>query len=160
MFVSYLIHHDILCWNAPLINEIFLPFEALQILQLPISFSQLQDEFVCGTSRSATFSMKSSYHFLKTRREAHGSHTSMQDNNYQVWKKLWKIKAIPKYIHFSCRILHEKLPVKNDLFKKGISSDPFCVLCREKNETISYLFMEYHWSNPILGTSLILQTTL
>jgi len=48
MFVSDLIHHDIRCWNAPLINEIFLPFEAQQILQLPISFSQLQDEFVWG----------------------------------------------------------------------------------------------------------------
>ena len=52
MFVSNLIHHDIRCWNAPLINEIFLPFEAQQILLLPISFSQLQDEFVWGASRS------------------------------------------------------------------------------------------------------------
>ena len=39
MFVLDLIHHDIRCWNAALINEIFLPFEAQQILQLPISFS-------------------------------------------------------------------------------------------------------------------------
>jgi len=55
MFVSDLIHHDIRCWNAPLINEIFPPFKAQQILQLPISFSQLQDEFVWGASRSATY---------------------------------------------------------------------------------------------------------
>jgi len=41
MFVSDLIHHDIQYWNAPLINEFFLPFEAQQILQLSISFSQL-----------------------------------------------------------------------------------------------------------------------
>jgi hypothetical protein len=73
----------------------------------------------------------------------------MQDNNHQVWKNLWKIKSIPKHIHFSWRILHEKLPVKNDLFKRGISSDPLCVLCGEHNETISHLFMECHWSKQI-----------
>jgi len=101
MFVSDLIHHDIRCWNAPLINEIFLPFEAQQILQLPISFSQSQDDFVWGASRSATFSVKSSYHFLKARREAEGSHSSMQDNNHLVWKKLWKIKSIPRHIYLS-----------------------------------------------------------
>jgi hypothetical protein len=61
MFVSDLIHDDIRCWNASLINE---------ILQLPISFSQSQDEFVWGASRSAIFSVKSSYRFLKARREA------------------------------------------------------------------------------------------
>jgi len=43
-------------------------------------------------------------------------------------KKLWKIKSIPRHIHFSWRILHKKLPVKNDLLKKGISSNPLCVL--------------------------------
>jgi len=65
MFVSDLIHHDIRCWNAPSINEIFLPFEAQQILQLPISFSQLQDEFVWGASRPTTFSSEKFIPFLK-----------------------------------------------------------------------------------------------
>jgi hypothetical protein len=138
MFVSPLIHHDIRCWNAPLINDIFLPFEAEQILQLPISFSELQDEFVWGASRSAIFSMKSSYHFLKAGREVEVSHNSMQDNDYQVWKKLLKIKSISRHIHFLWRILHAKLSVKNDLFKKGISSNPFCVFCGHHNETISH----------------------
>jgi len=44
---------------------------------MPISFSQLQDEFVWGASRSATFSVKSSYYFLKAMREVDGSHSSM-----------------------------------------------------------------------------------
>lgn len=54
IFVSDLIHHDIRCWNTPLINEIFSPFGAQQ-LQLSISFSQLQDEFVWGALRSSIF---------------------------------------------------------------------------------------------------------
>jgi len=96
MFVSDLIHHYIRCWNAPLINEIFLPSEAQQIVQLSISFSQLQDEFVWCASRSAIFSVKSSYHFLKVRREADDSHSSMQDNNHQVWKKIMENKKYSK----------------------------------------------------------------
>jgi len=73
----------------------------------------------------------------------------MQDNNHQVWKELWKIKSIPRHIHFSWRILHEKLLIKNNLFKRGISNDSLCVLCWEHNETISHFFMECHWSKQI-----------
>jgi hypothetical protein len=149
MFVSPLIHHDIRCWNAPLINDIFLSFEDEQILQLLISLSQLQDEFMWGASRSAIFSVKISYRFLKARREVEVSHNSMQDNDQQVWRKIWKIKSIPRNVHFSWRILHAKLSVKNDLFKKGISSDPLCVFCGHHNETISHLYMECHWSEQI-----------
>jgi len=73
----------------------------------------------------------------------------MQDIDQQVWKKLWKIKSIPRHIHFAWRILHEKLPLKNDLFKKEISCDPLCVFCGQHNETISHLFMDCHWSKHI-----------
>jgi len=55
VFVSDLIHHDIRFWNAPLINDFLIPFEAQQILQLSISFSQLQNKFVWGASQLATF---------------------------------------------------------------------------------------------------------
>ena len=64
-------------------------------------------------------------------------------------KKIWKIKSISRYIQFFWRILHAKLPVKNDHFKKWISSDPLCVFCGHHNETISQLFMECHWSKQI-----------
>jgi len=55
MFVLDLIHYDIRCRNALLIDETFLPFEVQQILQLPIYVSQLQDEFMWGASRYAIF---------------------------------------------------------------------------------------------------------
>jgi hypothetical protein len=51
--------YDIRCWNTPLINENFISFDVQQILRLPIYFSQLQDEFAWGVSRSAICSMKS-----------------------------------------------------------------------------------------------------
>jgi len=41
------------------------------------------------------------------------------------------------------------------MFKRGISSDPLCVLCGEYNETISHLFMECHWSKQIWFTSFL-----
>jgi len=104
---------------------------------------------VWGASQSASFYVKSLYHFLKASREADDSYSSMHDNNHQVWKKLWKIKIIPRHIHFSWRILHEKLRVKNKLLKNGISSDPLCVLCGQHNKTFSHLYMECHWSKHI-----------
>jgi len=55
-------------------------------------------------------------------------------------EKLWKIKCIPRHVHFAWRILHEKLPVKNDLFKIIISCDPLCVFCEQHNERISHAF--------------------
>lgn len=79
MFVSDLIQHDIQCRNVPSINEFFFPFEAQQIIQLPLYFSKLQDEFMWDASRSSRFSVKNLYHFLNARHEVYASHNSTQD---------------------------------------------------------------------------------
>jgi len=41
--VSRLIHHDLEIWNASFINANFLPFEVMQIHQLPLSTSTHMD---------------------------------------------------------------------------------------------------------------------
>jgi len=46
--VSQLIHHDLGIWNAPLINANFLPFEAMQILQLPLPTTTHMDSHYKG----------------------------------------------------------------------------------------------------------------
>lgn len=46
--ISFIVIFDV--GMSTLINEIFVPFKAQQTLQLPISFSQLQEEFVLGAS--------------------------------------------------------------------------------------------------------------
>jgi len=51
---SDFIHDDIRCWNAPLINETFLPFEVQQILQLPI-FSPNYKMSLCGMFHGLLF---------------------------------------------------------------------------------------------------------
>jgi len=53
-------------------------------------------------------------------------------------KKLWKIKSIPRHIHFFWRILHEELPVKNDL-KGSFRSLNFSHVRREVNQSTHYL---------------------
>jgi len=49
--VPELIHEDYGGWNAHLVNEFLLPFEAQQILQIPVFPSQQQDFHLGGETK-------------------------------------------------------------------------------------------------------------
>lgn len=148
-FVSDLINFDIGDWNINLINELFLPFEALQIVQIPLSNTQPDDTFLWGANKQCLFSVKSAYTFLKKKNEAANSYQAQATNVRRVWSKLWNIKTIPRHVHLMWRILHEKLPVKYDLFNKGLNCFPLCTFCDQQNETISHIFKDCDWTKRV-----------
>ncbi|KAK7308348.1 hypothetical protein VNO77_41950 [Canavalia gladiata] len=75
-------------WNGDIINALFLPFEAPQILNIPISRSRSND--VPGTNYSSANQIK--------------------------WKKIWSIDSVhaqPRHFHLMWHILKEVLPVNS-----------------------------------------------
>jgi len=87
------------------------------------------------------FSMTSSYHLLKVRGEVATFHKLGHYIDQQVWKTLYKIKIIRRHGHLSWGIIHAKVPVKNYLFKRGIS-------CEEVNAILSYHSSTVHVFGP------------
>lgn len=60
-----LMHEKFISCNSPLINNIFLPFEAAQITQIPFPCQSQLDQFIWGASKEGEYSVKYGYHRIK-----------------------------------------------------------------------------------------------
>jgi hypothetical protein len=136
-------------WKIQLLNELFFPFEVQQIMQIPILPSQQQDKFIWAVNKKCEFSVKSAYKFLKGRRELMSSNQSNIPRESGIWKKLWKVKSVPRHLHLIWRILHNRPPVKFSLFNRVINCTPLCCFCDQHTETIDHLFMKCDWSKSL-----------
>ncbi|KAJ0974964.1 hypothetical protein J5N97_016929 [Dioscorea zingiberensis] len=67
-----------------------------------------------------------------------------KDSNPQWigWKKLWKLKIIPKIKIFLWKMLHGRLPTSQYLQSLGIGTSDLCSLCNSTLETSYHLFVE------------------
>jgi len=101
--VADLINEDYGEWNVQLVNDIFLPFEAQQIVQIPILHAQ-RDKFVWWEIKESEFTVKSAYHFLKHKKEVQQSNQSILPQHSKVWSKLWKVRTIPRHNYLVWRI--------------------------------------------------------
>ncbi|KAJ1431920.1 Ribonuclease H-like superfamily [Sesbania bispinosa] len=115
-------------WNASLVRDSFVPFEADQILRIPLPSSHHEDTFCCGKMKNGVYTVKTGYHFALQQLQAelvgNSSQTSFPD---YYWQKLWK------------------LPLKQNLIRRGIQCEPYCIWCKVETETECHLFRECTW---------------
>ncbi|KAJ1377597.1 Reverse transcriptase zinc-binding domain [Sesbania bispinosa] len=109
-------------WNTPLIENLFLPIEADQILciPLPTTTTNQEDKFYWGAKKDGVFTVRSGYHFalqeLKSKDTDNNSSHSPPDFN---WKKLWSFYCQPRILHFIWRLMHNSLPVRANLLRRN-----------------------------------------
>ncbi|PNY14022.1 ribonuclease H [Trifolium pratense] len=66
---------------------------------------------------------------------------------------LWELNVAPKHSHFLWRALNEAIPVKGNLFKKGVKCDPLCPRCFNHVETIHHAFLDCVWAKQLWFSS-------
>ncbi|GAU28666.1 hypothetical protein TSUD_159480 [Trifolium subterraneum] len=138
-------------WNPQIIKQNFIPIEANQILQIPLSYN-LEEDVVCwqGTT-DGSYTVKSGYN-AQIEWESNNSaqaHTSNQLEDSPIWKNLWNIESPPKQLHLLWRILHNVVPVKSNLLKKGIVCDSICPRSNKSPETIDHTFISCDWARMV-----------
>ena len=63
--ISMLLDDEYLKWKHSIANEIFLPFEATQILSIPLPAFARQDKFIWGETNNGDFSIRSTCRLIK-----------------------------------------------------------------------------------------------
>ncbi|GAU41445.1 hypothetical protein TSUD_98410 [Trifolium subterraneum] len=137
-------------WNEPLINQLFIPIEAKMICQIPIIDKTQHDALTWDGTLDGNYSVKSGYQAIMNWVESTTTNTtssSAMSNN--IWQILWKLNVPPKHSHFIWRLLNEALPVKGNLFKKGIRCDPLCPRCSNHVETSHHVFLDCVWAKQV-----------
>ena len=127
--VSIFIDHDLKYWNKNLVNEVFLPFEAEQILHIPISPRLPPDLHFWRLEKRGNFSVRSGYHLARSLSKENSSNPSTSAAPHAGWKALWHLHVAPKIKHFLWKFLSGTLPTFEAVARHGVSCNTLCLCC-------------------------------
>ncbi|XP_043725962.1 uncharacterized protein LOC122672566 [Telopea speciosissima] len=154
--VSDLIDSSSRCWKMGLIRDIFNPFEASEILKIPLSLLPREDRRVWGATANGVFSVKLAYGLLVRREEE--NHKALASSSRvrrwecipdSVWKRLWSIDTLPKIKSFLWRSCNEALAMGENLVSGKIHIDPCCLRCGSAVESIDHLLFECTFARSV-----------
>ena len=95
--VMELIDHEYGVWKEELIRSCFYPFEASEILALPLPAYNREDSFCWQGTKSGDYKTSSTYHLIRSL-ERNGAESSNQgsEERDKTWGKIWKANIPPR----------------------------------------------------------------
>ncbi|XP_057415033.1 uncharacterized protein LOC130709921 [Lotus japonicus] len=140
--VANLINHEQHSWKKDLIEHVFSPSTAEEILSIPLSINGGLDVLFWTTDSRGQHTSKAGYNFLmhQASREAPSS-SSFVLFTAGFWKGFWASTALPRCKQVSWRVVSGYLPLRAKLIRRHVDVDPGCNLCAEESETEEHLFM-------------------
>lgn len=129
-------------WNYPLLQDLFLPIDNTQIIQLPIIHHNKEDELMWMFEPTGNYTVKSGYLAIQLWKQKENQNPSTSTNNDKTWQTIWSLHTIPRHKTILWRILNSSLPVRTELNRRGVNCNLLCPRCNEKLETIDHLFMD------------------
>ncbi|KAK7275182.1 hypothetical protein RIF29_16291 [Crotalaria pallida] len=138
--VSDLIILETHSWDIGLIYSSFEEFEAKQILKIHLRRRCMEDKLIWRNSQDVEYTIKQGYHLVMARSEEGSSSTSIIAQDFP-WSKIWNAHCMPRCRELLWRLCREILPIKANLFKRGIQTDAICPFCGEDEDTINHVFL-------------------
>jgi hypothetical protein len=149
-------------WSEALLdNEITTFLELSLLLEQVYPGLGISDRRRWSPNEAGVFTVKSTYMYLLYR----SGPDQLEPSVEQALKKLWKANVPSKVGIFGWRLLIDKLPTRDALFRKGIitnSLDRCCVFCLNEIEDVHHVFFKCSVIAPVwenffkwLGTNTI-----
>ena len=136
-------------WDEARIRGEFLPFEAREILSIPLSSRQSPDVRFWNESKNGVYSTKSAYRLLAMTASNNNPGPSCSSANRELWTNIWRLNIPNKAKHFLWRASSESLPTKKNLCRRKIITNDICDLCRDCPEDGIHAFWECYMVKEI-----------
>lgn len=117
--VSELLDHGDARWNADLVQQVFLPYDAASILQIPVCTRVINGFWSWNFEKDGIFSVRSAYCMIvdiKKRREdwlEQRAGASNNSDNEKAWASLWKVSVRAKIKMFLWRLAKNSIPTED-----------------------------------------------
>ena len=135
--VSSLIDEGTRRWKVYTLKSLFLPFQVETILNIPLSYSLLEDNIIWVGNKRGEFSVKSAYYVALTMIKSSDLwESSHGDPKIPLWKQIWQLKIPPKIRIFSWKACVNALPTLLNLRKRGVNTNGMCPVCGLEVESI------------------------
>lgn len=103
-----------------MIHANFLHDNAKAMLQIQLPRRMNEDEIIWGLDRRGVFTVKSTYFFALCLSKLSDPSSFNGISSNHIWKSIWKALAPPKAKICCWKILHDLIPTRENLNKKGI----------------------------------------
>lgn len=133
-------------WDIPKIRGLVREDDVNRILKIRPSYTGNQDILYWRYGASGNYTVKTGYHLQRTMN--HEEQKAQVPNPSQVspinnmLAKLWKIKIPLKIKMFWWKVLHNGLPVFENLIKRGCGSCNICMVCGEEPESVDHMLIQ------------------
>lgn len=100
-------------WNTQLVNNSFCALDAREILNLKPGLRMTEDLDAWALEKNGLYSVRSCYRMLKQesdQRESFELNEPCSSDDRRWWKKVWKLKVLPKVRIFWRRAIQNYLP--------------------------------------------------
>ena len=147
--VDILIDADHDTWRADLVRELFLDFEAENILSIPLSTRMPRDKLVWVATSNGQFTVKSAYWLAMSMSSAAQEGTLGYCGQRQFWKTIWSAEVPKKIKNFVWRACQNILPTMSNLCRRQVVNSDTCEQCDKCSETIDHVLLHCDFSSAV-----------
>lgn len=130
-------------WKHDTLSILFTPWEVQLIRQIPLPLHDIEGTWMWKHTQSGGFLVQSAYYVeLLEERKQKPSTSSSTHEKARVWKWLWSSKIQPKVKLFGWKSMHNGVPVRVNLARRGMQVDQVCPRCGEAAETLEHMLIQ------------------
>lgn len=128
-------------WNMQKINDHFGREDSEAIANICLSPIKRDDLLVWYYDSKGEYTVRSGYHIATKIDSADYPSGSSSDRNKNFWRMLWSLDLPKKIKIFLWRSSHRAIPTHQALFRRNITKDHICPICRSHEDTIQHAKM-------------------
>lgn len=144
-------------WNEQLVNSIIRQEDARYILNIRLGSKMSQVTPIWNYTNTGEYNVKSGYHLCKQilnqQRSEQQDNIGISEDLKRSCSSIWALSLPPKIKTFWWKILHDGLPVAENLRKRNIKVDNICHVCGENPETQTHIFFQCRVAKEIWSLS-------
>lgn len=99
-------------------------------------------------TQHGSFSVRSAY-YIELIEDRKSLPSPSRHDDKKVWKWLWSSKIQPKAKLFGWKSLHNGVPVRANLARRGMMIDRVCPRCGEEDETLEHMLLQCEVSQRV-----------
>ena len=105
-------------WRTDLVRELFVNFEAENILSIPLSICLPRDKLVWAATPNGFFTVKSAHWIAMAAAGTEQEGTLGASGQKQLWKTIWSAEVPNKIKNFVWRACQNIIPTKSNLCRR------------------------------------------
>ncbi|EPS73861.1 hypothetical protein M569_00896, partial [Genlisea aurea] len=137
-------------WNHTRLRQIFSPLDVKHILSIPLAKNSCPDRLIWHYTRHGEYSVKTGYQLLKGREDMlRPSSSQVNHDCILMWRALWKLQLPTRILTFGWRFAKNILPLKENLVRRRVGTDPTCPVCEMDRESWYHAFLTCPFSQAV-----------